>query len=632
MQLNSEQKEAINSITGNLLILASAGTGKTTTIIERYVNLIENHNIKPEQVMMTTFTNKATKDMIRKIQLKTDKIPEYIGTMHSLFLRILRENNSEMDFKPNFTLLTEENDKRKIIKNILERRGIEPTRNNILYLCNRISTFKNNGILHSDLEENPDLDEKQVEIEEEIEGGEFINVNFKIKKLSNSIYKEYQKTLIQLNMLDFEDILLFTFFLFNKYPDIKEFYSNKFKSIMVDEAQDLNVVQRNILELLQKDNLCIIGDDCQNIYKWRGTSNQLIFNFDQANKKVILKQNYRSTKKIIKNVNNIIDSLTLKIDKKLECTRKEGENPIIRGYYNFEEEQEFLAEEIKDLLSKGENPEDIAILFRTNNLGKQIERTFLKKKIPCYLSRSVGFFEREEIKDLLSFLRLKVNSNSELDFERILNLMDGVGKSKIEKLKESAQKSKIPIRHSLNDINDPKINPKLKETLQKLNELLTNENANPINSFLNFFNYRHMIHQKYSSEPKKIEDKMENLNVMVELFEEYEPSTKGTNNFLDSLIEIGKKEKGNGKIVLTTIHSAKGLEWKHVYLAGCNETILPFYKNQLTKTKKEDELRLFYVAVSRAKDFLNISYSKNINYQELERSQFIDIIEGDFRD
>ena len=524
-------------------------------------------------------------------------------------------------------LLTEENNKKKIIKNILEKRGIEPTRNNILYLNNRISTFKNNGILHSDLEENPDLNENQTMIEEEIEGGEFINVNSKIKKISNSIYKEYQKKLIELNMLDFEDILLFTYYLFNKYPDIKEFYANKFQSIMVDEAQDLNVVQRNILELLQKDNLCIIGDDCQNIYKWRGTSNQLIFNFDQANKKVILKQNYRSTKKIIKNINNIINSLTLKIDKRLECTRKEGEDIQIREFYNFEEEQEFLAKEIKKLLSQGENPEDIAILFRTNNIGKQIERTFRKKKIPCHLSRSVGFFEREEIKDILAFLRLKINPNSELDFERTLNLINGVGKSKIEKLKEYAKIKKIPLRDSINSINDPK----LIGTLQGLNELLNNNKINPINLFWDYFNYKQRINQKYSNEPKKIEDKLENINVLIELFEEYDFSPKGINNFLDSLIDINKKEKGNGKIVLTTIHSAKGLEWKHVYLASCNETILPFYKIKLTNTKKEDELRLFYVAVSRAKDFLTISYSKNLNYQDLDKSQFLDIIDGNYQ-
>ncbi len=626
LELNPEQKEAVNSIKGNLLILASAGTGKTTTIIERYVNLIENHQIQPEEVMMTTFTNKATKDMIRKIQLRTNQIPEYIGTMHSLFLRILRENNSKMAFKPHFTLLTEEKDKTKIIKNILEKKGIEPTKNNILYLKKRISTFKNNGILHSDLEENPDFDEKQTELEEEIEGGEFINVSSHIKKISNSVYKEYQKELIGLNMLDFEDILLFTYCLFDKYPDIKELYAKKFKSIMVDEAQDLNVVQRKILELLQEDNLCIIGDDCQNIYKWRGTSNQLIFDFDEVSKKVILKENYRSTQKIITNVNNIINSLTLKIDKKLECTRKEGEDIRIRGFYDFGEEQEFLVEEAKRLLSKGEKPEEVAILFRTNNIGKQIERALIKNKIPCHLSKSVSFLEREEIKDILCFLKLKVNPNSELDFERTLQLIEGVGKSKTEKLKKIAKEKNIPIRDSLHSINDPK----LMNSLQGLKQLLQDKRSNPINSFLKFFHYPQRINKRYSSEPKKIEDKKENIQVLIELFEEYDSSIEGINHFLDDLIDIGKKEKGEGKIVLSTIHSAKGLEWKYVYLAACNETILPYYRHILTPTKKEDELRLFYVAVSRAKDFLTISYSNNVNYQEVEKSHFLDIIEGDF--
>ncbi len=628
IQLNAEQREAVRTIKGNLLILASAGTGKTTTIVERYVNLVKNNNISPEEIMMTTFTNKAARDMITKISKRTDRIPKYIGTMHSLFLKMLRNNHEKISIRQNFTLLTEENDKKKIIKGILEKKGIEANNNNILYFCNRIKTFKNRGVLHSDLEENPDLYDERAEVEEEIEGGEFVYVSSKIRRLSNYVYKEYQRILKESNMLDFDDILLFTYSLLKNDDETREFYKKHLKSIMVDEAQDLNVVQRNILELLQNDNLCIIGDDCQNIYTWRGASNELIFNFDKAHKKIVLKDNYRSTKKIIDNVNRIINSLAFKIDKNLECTREEGQAILIKDFYDFEEESSFIAAEVKKLLRKKESAENIAVLFRTNNLGKQIERVFRKNKIPCHLSRSKGFFDREEIRDILAFLRLKTNPSSILEFERVLSLMKGIGKSKVEKLKEIAEKNKTPVKESLKYLHLLKINPQLKRNLAELHALLEDEKENPLKSFLNFFNYLDILEKKYNLDPEKIEDKKENIAVLLALFKEYDPSKKGVMDFLDSLIEIEKKEKDKGKIILSTIHSAKGLEWKHVYLAGCNETILPFYRDTLSNIRKDDELRLFYVAVSRAKDFLTITHCSSNGWRELEPSQFLDIIEG----
>lgn len=630
--LNEEQIKAVNTTNGNLLILASAGTGKTTTIVERYANLVENHNIKPEEIMMTTFTNKAAKDMVKKISKRTDKLPFYIGTMHSLFLKIIRDNHKKISISQNFTLLTEENDKKKIIKNILEKRNVDPNRNNITYFLKRIEKFKNRGISHEDLEESPESFGEQKEIEEEIGGGEFISVSSSIKKLGNSIYKEYQNILKESNTLDFDDILLQTYSLLDKNKDIRDFYANNLKAIMVDEAQDLNVVQRNILELLQNDNLCIIGDDCQNIYSWRGLSNELIFNFDKSHKKIILKENYRSSKKIIDNVNNVINSIAFKIDKNLNCTREDGENIKIKEFEDFKEEIFFITSDIKKLLRKKENAEDISVLFRTNNIGKQIERVFRKNKIPCHLSKSKGFFQREEVKDILSFLKLKINPDSVLEFERILNLIEGVGKSKVENLKELAEKNKVSVRDSLEYINQISINLSVKESVNKLNSLLKDEKQNPIGVFLKFFNYKKKIEKKYHSDPQKIEDKQENINVLKELFKDHGYAERNIRDFLDSLIEMEKKEKDDDKVVLTTIHSAKGLEWKHVYLAGCNDTILPSYRGKLSKIKKDDELRLFYVAISRAKDFLTITHSLNHNWQELEPSQFLEIIDGDFED
>ena len=628
--LNNEQLEAINTTKGNLLILAGAGTGKTTTIVERYVNLVENHGIKPDEIIMTTFTNKAAKDMTDKIKKRTNKISPYIGTMHSLFLRILRNNSYDLPINKNFTLLTEDRDKKRIIKDILAGRGIEVNTNNVLYLLKRIEKFKSVGIMPESLGKGINL-EKEDKIEEEVMGGEFISVDSDIKALSNEVYKEYQKRLKRLNKLDFDDILLYTYKLFSENNRIQRQYRKKIKAIMVDEAQDLNLVQKNILELMQNNNLCLIGDDSQNIYSWRGTSNDLIFNFDENEKKIILKDNYRSSEKIISNVNNIIKEINFKIDKELKGTREKGESIKVKSFLDLNEEMYNSLYEIKNLLQNNESPDDIAILFRVNRIGKQLERMFRKHKIPCHLSKSKGFFEREEVKDILSFIKLKINPDSLFDFERLLDQVEGIGKTKILQLKNIANKNNISVRDSLKYSEKINASSEIKEKLSRLYSYLKQE-ENPIESFLVFFDYVNKIREKYAKDGEKMEDKLENIEVLKELIKDYEFTQDGIRDFLDSLIEIEKKEKDKNKITLTTIHSAKGLEWKHVYLVGCNETILPSYKEQLSKIKKDDELRLFYVAVSRAKDNLTISYSENNGFKELEPSHFLEIIDADFLD
>jgi DNA helicase-2/ATP-dependent DNA helicase PcrA len=623
--LNKAQLEAINTKEGNLLIIASAGTGKTTTIVERYVSLVKNRDFSPEEIMMTTFTNKAAKDMIEKISKRTPKTPKYIGTMHSLFLKILRDNYEEAGIKQNFTLLTEESDKKKIIREIITKIGPKPTSDTILYFLDRINRFKNAGIHHEELEEGKMPEETNGMIEEAI-GGEVIRVNPAMKRLDVKIYKEYQRKLSESNMLDFDDILLLTYKLFSENERVKNEYSNKFRAIMVDEAQDLNVVQRNILELLQNNNLCLIGDDCQNIYSWRGASNELIFKFDKKHKKIILEDNYRSNKEIIDAVNKIIKSLSFKINKKLKCTREKGERIRMREFYSFDDEIDFLVSEAKQLIKNKEKLENISILFRTNNFGKQIERAFRRNKIPCHLSRARGFFDREEIRDIIAFLRLKANPYSKLEFERVLSLIDGIGKAKIDKLEELSNKNNFPITCSLGHLEALSFPPQINSCLFKLNVLLADSTKNPIESFLKFFDYYKRISKKYACEPEKMKDKKENIETLEELFKGFKYNNEEIAAFLDSLIEMEKKEKDKNKVILSTIHSAKGLEWKHVFIAGCNDKILPFYFDKLSKINRDDELRLFYVAVSRAKDFLTITHSNNHEWRWLEPSPFLKII------
>ena len=391
--LNEDQLKAVNFVKGNLLIIASAGTGKTTTIIERYANMIENHGYKPSEIMMTTFTNKAAKDMIGKIVKRTGSQPQYIGTMHSLFLRIIKENTKLLSLDPNFTLIYDNSDKKKIVKQILINEGIELKTDNVKYFVTWIGKFKNRGVLSESLSENMTLDDNiNGGIIEETIDEDIIKINPFLRKLVNKIYKRYEEELKKSNSIDLDDILLLTFRLFEKNEDIKERYSKKFKSIMVDEAQDLNIVQINILNLLKKDNLCLIGDDCQNIYEWRGSSNKLVFEFSDSENKVYLKDNYRSGKKIIESVNKVINSMKFKIEKKLNCTKDNSGEVEILPFSNFHDEQDFLVNKIKYLLDQKVSKDEIAVLFRTNRIGKDLERELRKNKIPCHLSKSRNFF------------------------------------------------------------------------------------------------------------------------------------------------------------------------------------------------------------------------------------------------
>jgi len=615
--LNKEQIEAVNFVNGNLLIVASAGTGKTTTIVERYANLIKNHNYKPNEILMTTFTNKAAKDMIKKIFERTGTNPPYVGTMHSLFLRILRENALSIFPSKYFTII-DDPDKKLIIKKILSENKIDSKSDSIRYFIAWISKFKNRAVFAENLDSEMSLDDvKEEGIIEDLLDDEIIRIDPRLRKSVNKVYKKYEEELRKNNLIDLDDILLFTLRLFENNNDIKERYFKQFKAIMVDEAQDLNVAQIKILTQLQNNNLCLIGDDCQNIYEWRGSSNQ---------NKITLTDNYRSGKKIIESVNKIIDSMSFKIDKQLNCTKDYKDELNINSFFNFYEELSFIVEKIKELLKKGISKEEIAVLFRTNRIGKSIERELRKNKIPCHLSKSKDFFEREEIKDILSFLKLKINPYSKTDFERLMVLLDGIGKIKIQKFEELAINRRCSYIDVLNYCNEFKINPATVKELNKLKSVIIN-NKNPFTSFLKDFGYINYIKSKYNYDQDRLKDKLENIGVLEDLFDKEKNTIEEIKNFLDSLIELEKKEKTRDKITLSTIHSAKGLEWECVFLASCNERTLPFYIKELTKSKMDSELRLFYVALSRAKKSLFISHYEESDWRtEIERSQFLDII------
>lgn len=631
--LNKEQLEAVNFVSGNLLIMASAGTGKTTTIVERYVNMVKNHGYKPSEIMMTTFTNKAAKDMVKKIVERTGREPPNVGTMHSLFLKIIRNYTKELGLSPNFTFLDDEADKRKIVKDILAKEGIDARTDTVRYFVRWIGKFKNRGILAENLSEMRTLDEGFTNagelVEEELDD-DTIRIDPALKRYVNKIYKRYQEELKKQNLIDFDDIMLLTFKLFDQHPDIRESYAKRFKAIMVDEAQDLNVVQKNILNLLKNNNLCLIGDDCQNIYEWRGSSNQLVFDFSESEKTIFLQENYRSEKKIIDSVNKVIKEMRFKIDKKLVGTKEGKGNVAIQSFATLEEEQEFIVYEVKKLLEQKVKAEDIAVLFRTNRIGKEMERELKKNKIPCHLSKAKDFFEREEMKDILAFLKLKVNPHAAIEFQRVFCLLEGLSKGTAKKFQHIAIEKHCSLVDALGFASELRLSEERTSEIMRFKALLDDFEKNPLFLFLNEFGYGKYLRQKYEHEIDKLEDKVANIEVVKELYKEYGNSKEDVQAFLDSIIELDKKDKTSGKVILSTIHSAKGLEWEHVFLVSCNEGTLPYYQHELDELKRDSELRLFYVAISRAKKGLVISHYAIPAFgfgREQDRSSFLDIIE-----
>jgi DNA helicase-2/ATP-dependent DNA helicase PcrA len=628
MELNTEQEKAANILTGNLLIIASAGTGKTTTIVERYLRLLES-GVRPDEIMMTTFTNKAAKDMLNKISKRTNKVSPFIGTMHSIFLRILRDNKKIVFGEIESTLMTDRKEPNQIIKAILKSMGINPNANALRYFSVWISKFKSRCIFADSLSWEGGIDElkKSGQISELMDD-ELLVIDASWRSKVNHVYKSYQKYLQEKNLMDFDEVLMLTYKLFAENEEIRKEYKDNFKSIMVDEAQDLNVVQMKILELLENKNLCLIGDDCQNIYEWRGSSNDLVFKFRENENEITLKDNYRSTSHIINSVNNIIGSMKNKIDKELILTRDDGNNITIDICSSQFEEIERIADKIEARVEYGEKFEDIAVLFRTNFVGKMIQRELLKRQIPCYLSRSVDFFDREEIKDVISFLKLKVNAFSAIDFERIIGLVEGIGKIKIEKFIYLANKNEMSLIEVLDFADELKVRPESKERIQILKECLIDDHSNTLDLFINKFGYLDILSSKYAKQESKLSDKFENLRVFQKLFQDMNGSDDII-GFLDSIMETDKREEVSGKVTLTTIHGAKGLEWKHVFLSSVNERTLPFYKMELSDAKRDSELRLFYVAVSRAKDNLHITCSKSFRMEQ--PSHFLELIEQDHK-
>lgn len=589
-ELNNEQQKAVNHIDGPMLVLAGAGSGKTKVLTNRIANLI-NKGINLYNILAITFTNKAAKEMRDRVVklIGKEAYNIQISTFHSLGLKILKENYNLLGYEKNFTII-DSDDVLTIIKKIMKDKNMSKDRYNPREIKNKISSAKN----------------EMMSIEA------FSKVEFDHNIIE--VYKEYQKKLKNGNSVDFDDLLILPIKLFKNYPRVLEEYQDKYKYILIDEYQDTNEAQYIFSKLLSSKyrNIFVVGDNDQAIYAFRGANYKNILNFEKdypEAKTILLEENYRSTKTILNAANSVIKNNRERKDKNLWSNNIEGNKIKYKEVANEKEEASFVGEEIKKLLSKGVNEEEIAVLYRTNAQSRVIEEEMLKKNIKYRVIGSFYFYNRKEIKDLLCYLRLINNHKDDVSLLRIINTpRRGIGDKTIENLTELAAQNNISLYEAIEKGKELEFKNIIEELTKSSESLSLTELIDEILEKSGI--------KKELSTSKLLEDeiRLENLNefkgVTKSYEEEYGSATLG--DFLDeiSLVsDMSEHQDSSNRVSLMTIHSVKGLEYNYVFIIGMEEGIFPHYNaiNDGSSSAIEEERRLCYVAITRAKKELYIT-------------------------
>ena len=610
--LNPKQKEAATHIDGALLILAGAGSGKTKTLTTRLAYLINEVGIPPSATLTLTFTNKAAQEMRdRALSLLSNayQAPPLLCTFHKFGLLFLRFYIKVLEREANFVVL-DSDDKKAILKSLSKALPVSQ-------FDSYISNMKNSVLSPQEAQAYAHSPEY---------------------KLMNKIYAEYEEYIQKKNLLDFDDLLYLTYKILSQRSDIAKEMSQRYQYIMVDEYQDTNELQYKILKSLciTHNNLCVVGDDDQSIYGWRGADIGNILRFAKefsGATTIKLEENYRSSAEILQAANALIAHNTERLGKNLKSVKgSKGFMGAVRVIENDDETQEatFLAKEIARLCENGENPSDIAILFRVNALSRSIEESFNRFKIPYKLIGAVRFYERAEIKDLLSYLRLIVNADDDFSFLRIINRPKrGIGKvtqSKLEQLSQSKGLSCLACLEQYPLESKAHIGEKAYTALVKLQKDLS--------KWRNMADLSEMIEDMqenliFEFSPLDEVDREGNIYEFYGMFKDYviHNPTNTLDEFLNDLALASPSDEAVGDCVsCMSVHSAKGLEFKHIYVIGFEEGFFPLHRGE--NDEIEEERRLGYVAFTRAKEHLSLCYSKSRLYRgkrewQLRQSRFL---------
>ena len=606
--LNNEQREAVSYLDGPLLIVAGAGSGKTKVLTSKIAHIIEEKKAFPNQILAVTFTNKAAKEMqnrVSEILKKNSSGLSWLGTFHSISAKLLRKHAKAVGLNYNFTIL-DTDDQIRLIKNICKSENIDVKKISPNYIISVIDKWKNKGWYPLDVE---------------IKKSEFLERQFL------NVYKIYQQKLLDLNACDFGDLILHCVKIFENNEDICKIYSNNFKYILVDEYQDTNVIQSKWLNYLSSHhkNLCCVGDDDQSIYSWRGAEIKNFLEFDKyyENTKIIrLEKNYRSTQNILNTASFLIENNKNRVGKKIYTDGEKGDLINLSCYKSGKDEATNVGDKIESLKNEfGFN--NMAILVRAIFQTREFEERFLKIGIPYRIIGGIKFYERAEIKDCLSYLRIVNQHKDDLAFERIVNVPKrSIGDTTINTISNYAKSNKISLLESskkLLELN--KIKPKTKiglSSIIKLIEKWSRDHLNGTNhvkllqTIMDESGYSSMLKNKKDLEN---ENRVENIKELMNAMKEFD----NLDSFLEhvSLATSIDQDWEGQKVNLMTMHASKGLEFDVVFLPGWEEGLFPHQKSIEEKGDKglEEERRLAYVGITRAKKLVNVSFSMNRFYQ-----------------
>lgn len=605
--LNPEQQKAVKTTEGPLLIMAGAGSGKTRVLTHRIAYLMVEKRVNPYNILAITFTNKAAREMRERIQRMMGGAADevWISTFHSMCVRILRRDIDRIGFNRNFTIL-DTTDQLSVIKSILKEKNIDPKKFDPRAILGSISSAKNELI---DAEEYA-----------KTTGDYFANV-------VSDVYKEFQKRLRKNQALDFDDLIMMTIQLFQRVPEVLENYQRKFQYIHVDEYQDTNKSQYMLVKLLSSrfQNLCVVGDSDQSIYRWRGAdiANILSFEKDYPRAQVILlEQNYRSTKTILSAANKVIANNMNRKEKNLWTDNPAG-NKI--HYFRADSEQgegQFVVSKMKELVQQ-ENRKwsEMAILYRTNAQSRVMEEVLLKSNIEYNIVGGTKFYDRKEIKDILAYLRLISNPDDDISLQRIINVPKrGIGSSSVDKMANFATSYDISIYQALDSVELMGLSPKITKATAEFRDLISRYTqmqeylsvTELVEDVLEKTGYREMLKAEKSIEAQS---RLENLDEFLSVTKNFEENSedKSLVGFLTDLALVADIDKldDDGEqadaVVLMTLHSAKGLEFPTVFLIGLEEGIFPHSRSLVEEAEMEEERRLAYVGITRAEQQLFIT-------------------------
>ncbi|NVJ87839.1 MAG: UvrD-helicase domain-containing protein [Flavobacteriaceae bacterium] len=642
--LNEAQKKAVVQKNGPMIIIAGAGSGKTRVLTYRIAHLMQQ-DVDAFNILALTFTNKAAremKDRIASVVGVSEAKNLWMGTFHSVFARILRSEADKLGFPSNFTIYDTQ-DSVRLLTSIIKEMGLDKDRYKPKQIQNRISSFKNSLITVRAYFNNPDLQEADMHAS---------------RPKTGAIYKEYVDRCFKAGAMDFDDLLLRTNELLARFPDVLAKYQDRFRYIMVDEYQDTNHSQYIIVRALadKYENICVVGDDSQSIYSFRGANIQNILNFqkDYPDVKTFkLEQNYRSTKNIVNAANSVIAKNKTKLDKEVWTSNDAGDSINVMRTISDGEEGRFVAQSIwENMMNHQLKPNEFCVLYRTNSQSRAIEDALRKKNIDYKIYGGISFYQRKEIKDILSYLRILINPNDEEALKRIINYpARGIGATTIDKLTIAANHFKKSIFDIIKHIDkiDIKINAGTKNKLQNFTNMILRFQieAKTKNAF--------EIAELVVKQTQLIKDlEKDGTPESVSKVENVQELLNGIKDFITDKIEQGEdaslvafledvalatdfdseKENDVPRVALMSIHQSKGLEFPYVYIVGLEENLFPSAMSMNTRSELEEERRLFYVALTRAEKVAYLTYAQT-RYRwgklvDAEPSRFLEEIDDQF--